>query len=292
MAVIRASELRNFLSCSQYLHYWLNNEEQRYSERVKRSFEEGTLHENKILDYAVESLGLKEIQRQAEGSFEYNGLTVTTTADMIAEKDGQKVVVEAKFLKIMAIHSILNGDNIYLYQVLAYLKAFDAQKGYLVMRNKDTPINKMFEHYVLEIERNDEELFKALDEIKRKIEEPPYRELSWKCSYTWCPYYYKCVDYIEKEESKQLNGSDAKKLAELIDLYKDLNDEILPLEQQKKQLRDLIVSTMERLKVRKFETPKAQAVIKTTFRKELPPDVKKSIENLYILKEVKVLEIK
>jgi hypothetical protein len=285
--IIRASELNNFLSCSQYLHYWLQGEEQEWSERVKRAFEEGILHEPAILNYALEALGLEEISRQAEGKRKVQGVVLTATADMLASANGEKVVVEAKFLKARAIANILNGgENPYLYQVLAYLFVFDAQKGYLVMRNKDTPINRVYEHFTIEIRRDDKVLRKAIREIKKKAAEDPKKEQSWKCSPTWCPYHYLCQPEIVKKQEE------VPELEELIASYKELQEYSSGIEVEKKKLRDQIVKLMNEKELEFIETKAGTARLRRTYRKTLPDEILKQLEDKMILKEVITLEVK
>jgi hypothetical protein len=288
--ILRASELENYLSCPAYLFNTNNGLGRFYSSYTKRAFEDGVAHEDRILTYAEQELNFKILETQKQGSIEVSGITITGHADAIAEKDDEIFVIEAKFLRARSIYAILNEPVNFRYhlQVQAYLHIFEIDKGLLIMRNKDTPIFKEYQHFTREIEKNSEFFFAAIDAIK-EITEPsgPKDDSLWLCSPVWCPYHYACDFKVDKQEEEEL---DLKELEELVELYKELNEEYAGFEAQRRALRDEIIKFLENKNLNRLQLKDSMIELKTQFRRSLKKDLKLPDE-FFELTPVKVLKI-
>ena len=303
---IRASELENALLCDAYLRNLLEGKTRIFSDYTERAFFDGRVHEASIIDYALDRVvierdAIENVVEQPEGEVVIDGVKITGHADaLVTLQSGERVIVEAKYISARSIQSIMSapdGTHRYALQVQAYLAMFNAQRALLVMRNKNTPLGRLYDHFTREIEPNNDLLRNAVARLKKLSRRHKLRGIedasaAWLCSPTWCCYYHICE--LARSRAETPVQGDENLIAELdeaIDLYKEINEEYGFVDSAKKQLRDRIVEIMERLNIEKRATTNALAELKRGYRKQLRKDIELP-DDYFELAEYKRLTIK
>jgi len=275
-------------------------------EGSERAFEEGRIHEASILEWAARNLPgapYTIADKQKEVKFD----VVAGHIDAVGvNAKGEKILLEAKCLAARGFQElqekgVKKAHPQYYAQVQLYLAATGLERGYLVARNKETPRNRMWDHYFEQIELSKNFVESQIDflrdlivaiEEKREIPPPYTPETAWNCRPPWCPYTYHCHPDYKKAKPEVTDRSD---LIVTVETLQELNEEIKALEEFRNEVKARLlkeasggpvqagrwlVQVKERRSER-FDTKLA--------RKELPADV---LAKLIKVSTYQVLEVK
>lgn len=299
-------------------------------EGSERAFTEGNLHEADILRWAAENLpnGPYSIfGQQTEVSIEYkdkellkghiDGLAIpvakrvdlegNTVAEYKNVKD-ELILLEAKTLANRGFQElrekgVKEAHPQYYTQVQLYLHALGLDKAYLVARNKETPKNRMWDHYFEPIEY-DEDFVEA--EIERlailnekienhiEIEPPLHPDTHWQCRRPWCPYTSLCYPNWHKQKAEAIVRED---LLDIIEEYNEISEEIKQLEERQKELKEQLLASAQEKPVQagnwivqvverrqeRFDTKLA--------RKELPQELLQKLLKISTYQVLKIEEV-
>jgi predicted phage-related endonuclease len=299
-------------------------------EGSERAFAEGNLHEADILRWAAENLpnGPYSIfGQQTEVSIEYkdkellkghiDGLAIpvakrvdlegNTVAEYKNVKD-ELILLEAKTLANRGFQElrekgVKEAHPQYYTQVQLYLHALGLDKAYLVARNKETPKNRMWDHYFEPIEY-DEDFVEA--EIERlailnekienhiEIEPPLHPDTHWQCRRPWCPYTSLCYPNWHKQKAEAIVRED---LLDIIEEYNEISEEIKQLEERQKELKEQLLASAQEKPVQagnwivqvverrqeRFDTKLA--------RKELPQELLQKLLKISTYQVLKIEEV-
>lgn len=288
---VRASDLEKLKHCSAYYHNKLAGMKEKYSEYIQRSFEDGKIHEPSIIEFAAERYGIENYRTQVEGKIELDGAIITGTADAVSDR----CVIEAKFIRRRAITNILEEErHQYWLQVQTYLNMLNIDTGVLVMRDKDTPKNQRYNHYIKETKKDPEGYFEEIGSILKNLKEPkPPEEGYWLCSPNWCGFYHDC-EYKNpfEEEMKIKSESESEKLTELeelVNLYREISEEASSYITKKQKLAGDIKALMKELNVGSIHAGDKKLVLVTRVQRVLKDNIP---DEFYELREVDYLSWK
>ena len=256
---VRASQAGAFSICPRFGYYVLAGfEPGPPSELTERAFVDGNIHEPSVLAYAEKALNGVIRERQKELSFNLDGITITGHVDGIIEADECEAVVEAKALSARGFASILD-EGIksfpqYLVQVNLYMHGLGIKKAFLVVRNKETPRYRHYDHCIIELDYDADvvaETVRIIREVLDMVEkqEPPERLTppSWKCSPSWCEYYELCYEGVgeaDRPPAKRVVVP-PEDVAETIVRLAEAREERAELEREIEHLEGLVRSYLE-----------------------------------------------
>jgi hypothetical protein len=224
-------------------------------EGMERAFAEGNMHERDILEWAAANISgggwkLRGAQKSIIISqCELFVLTGHIDAQLFAKGKGRHLL-EAKALAKRGYQELVRTGEVrvahpqYYDQVQLYLHGLQhypqdkAEDAYLVARDKDTPKNKMWNHYVEYIKYDPcyvDEIIVGLYYLACAIRDnepirPPYNpDEDWRCRPPWCPYTYECYPGYKRAadevaEARELLP-DVERYQELSEVMKDVKDE-------------------------------------------------------------------
>lgn len=209
-----------------------------------RAFAEGNLHEQSILEWAEQNLPGSPYSIEEQQKEVYLDNFLVGHIDGLArprDKSFAYYLVEAKCLAARGFQElrqkgVREAHPQYYTQVQLYLAAINMDTAYLVARNKETPRNRMWDHYFERIELDDafveaeiarlKKLAKAI-EAKRQINPPYNPQDNWQCRPPWCPYTYHCHPDYRKAKAEVADRSD---LLSTVETLQELTEEIKALE--------------------------------------------------------------
>lgn len=294
-----------------------------YPESTLRAFEEGHLHEPSILDWASMNLPgspLMLISEQLEvrprpwlvGHIDAIGVGMESDPGSL-KLSPKHVLLEAKCLKRRAFQElrekgVRESHPQYYTQVQLYLDGlrkagWEIDEAYLVARNKETPIVRLWEHVYERIQYNYdfvEQKISELEELRRIIEqgrevEPPFHpDKDWQCRFPWCPYSRYCWPDWKKPTLEVADRSDLETVAEM---YLEVQEERKALEQFEAELKEQLLQACDGSPVRagrflvelqerrqeRFDTRLARQVLSADVISQL---VKVSVSRVLTVKEV------
>jgi len=283
-------------------------------EGSERAFAEGNLHEPSILEWAAQNLpgGPYNLfcQQTEVKLLDGENLIAVGHIDAVgAPKDNHKVeniLIEAKCLAARGFQELREkgvqvAHRQYYVQVQLYLAATGLDVAYLVARNKETPRNRLWDHYYERIERSDKfvqeeiaflkDLIAAIDE-KREIPPPYTPDTAWNCKPPWCPYTYHCHPDYRKTKTEVTDRSD---LVVTVEMLQELNEEIKALEAFRDEVKAKLLEEVSggpvqagRWLVQVLERRSERFDAKAA-RKELPADV---LAKLLKVSTYRVLDVK
>jgi len=275
-------------------------------EGSERAFEEGRIHEASILEWAAQNLPggpYAIVDKQKEVKFDI----VAGHIDAIGvNAKREKVLLEAKCLAARGFQElrekgVKKAHPQYYTQVQLYLAATGLERGYLVARNKETPRNRMWDHYFeqIEISRNFvesqidflQDLIVAIEE-KREIPPPYTPETAWNCRPPWCPYTYYCHPNYKKAKPEAADRSD---LVVTVETFQELNEEIKALETFRNEVKARLLKEASSGPVQagrwlvQVKERRSERFDTKLARKELPADV---LAKLIKVSTYQVLDVK
>jgi len=229
-------------------------------EGSERAFAEGNMHEQSILEWACENLPngpyvLHSQQKEVSIFYHDKELLVGHIDGLATNNEGVTVLLEAKALAKRAFTEIREkglreAHPQYFTQVQLYLHALGLEKGYLIVRNKDTPKTRFWDHHIEEVVYDAEFVeaeLKRLEELAIKIEqgveiEPPYNpEDNWQCRQPYCPYTEKCFPEYYKNSRQPKTAKVDMELSALVEQYVELGEEISEMQEIREGIKEQIM---------------------------------------------------
>ena len=236
-------------------------------EGMERAYAEGNMHERDILDWAaanIEGGGWKVTAKQKELLIhEDNTLRITGHIDgELTAKNKGRYLVECKALSRRGYQELVrNGVAVahpqYMAQVQLYLHGTQfypwakTNTAFLVARDKETPRNRLWDHYVERIPYDPEAaiaIIEGLAEIALNIIEgreidPPYNpEDDWRCRPPWCPYTYVCHPGYRREVE---TVKKADELATLVNRRQEIDAQLQELKKEHEEITEIIKASLD-----------------------------------------------
>lgn len=224
-------------------------------EGLLRAYEEGNIHEASILSWAAEHVPggpWTLTDRQREVTL-LNGRLIGHVDAIAVNGAGERVLFEAKCLASRGFQEfrekgVWEAHHQYYVQVQMYLAATGLNRAYLIARNKDTPKSRLWDHWYEEVWRDDsfislelERLQDLMDKIERREEiDPPYHPAeNWQCRPPWCIYTAYCWPEWKSSKPEVIERED---LADAVEEYMSLAEEIAALEARREELKSQLLS--------------------------------------------------
>lgn len=238
---------------------------------MERAFAEGNLHEQSILDWAAANLpgGPYTLHHQQVEVpiYWYATRLLVGHPDAIAYKgDTPAGLLEAKCLSQRAFQELRDkgvreSHPQYFVQVQLYMHAWNIARGqadkyrlwlsgaWLVVRSKQTPPTRMWDHHYEWIEHDDdfcERECKRLAELQATIAnggdiDPPYNPAEhWQCKPPWCPYTYHCHPDYRRPVEGYVRQDD---LEAAVSRYMEISDELSDLNAERDALKEQLSAT-------------------------------------------------
>jgi hypothetical protein len=256
---------------------------QEETDRMKRLFFDGHLHEESILQWAVENI--PDIKGGTTADYQREvKIPINTDTDFIfyGKIDGiaytpAPVLLEAKttngykFLR-MQKYGILKEAPTYFVQVQLYmhglrLEGLDIDRAYIVVRNMDTPRDRFYEHYWERIDYDEhaireyirealkiEELYTIAKEWNGTLEDflakyhdmlPPTFGNPYITPCSWCHLKHICYPDAEEEETEIFFDMDIEEAIEKLEmLQEEYNEQGKALKKQIDALKKQIIQML------------------------------------------------
>ena len=260
LSVIRASRAG---SCPRQLYYqaWGTGGLPPW-EGMERAFAEGNLHEESILEWAVNNIpGGPWLLSGEQKELQIDGW-LPGHIDGLAHNGNQTILLEAKCLARRAFQElrergVRESHPQYYTQMQLYMFGLNeipvaVSDAYIIVRNKETPRTRLWDHHYERVPFDASFARKVIHNMEvlvdniqdRNIPDRSYHpDNDWNCRPPWCSYSLLCYPDWRKDKPEALPLDEA---ASVVEEYMALDDEIKSLSKQRDELKAQISALAEK----------------------------------------------